>query len=231
MILNLILNWPLLKRLFSIQSSLLIWPSRMIFMNQLLIMTILIQEVQQVTFFNIQIKLTNVVVLIEEHAQDSDCCPLNSSDIASSTHHLGKSNFYEKVVKSIQKSIRRIFHSPQSSKTIHMREGEGSLDMVPISDNNLSEIPSMAINPLISPITSVTPDHATSNHTNPLSLHKTLLIDVAYSVSLSDKIKWFRWEYSYLSLWICIEAFTCWANLNWYWKEMPCPWFGRNSCS
>lgn len=101
-------------------------------------------------------------------------------------HHGGKTGgIYGKVVKSIQKSIRKIFqpkeHSQHHRHQHHEEKATASL-YVPSSD-----VPSMAIAPLLpsshNPITSVSGQVQPA--TLPLmdgSLHKTLVIDVAYTV-------------------------------------------------
>lgn len=115
-----------------------------------------------------------------------DCEHSEHANVHLEHQHGGKAGgIYGKVVKSIQKSIRKIFqhkeHSQHHRYQQHEEKATASLYM-PSSD-----VPSMPIDPLLpgnnNPITSVSGQMPSAMLPSmDGSLHKTLVIDVAYTV-------------------------------------------------
>lgn len=103
-----------------------------------------------------------------------------------------KGGIYGKVVKSIQRSFRKIFHTPHQQQPHQQVEHQSDEKEADASVHTSSEIkpvyddiPSIAIqaspsdSTMVNPISSIDPN--APFHAAP-SLHKTLLIDVTYSV-------------------------------------------------
>lgn len=97
-------------------------------------------------------------------------------------------SIYGKVVKSLQKSFKKIFHYHQNHQKLvkptiestSLPNGSETREEVNVAARN-GEIPYTRI--LTSPITSVAPGVSVTSPTMPPNMHhKTLLIDVSYSV-------------------------------------------------
>lgn len=112
------------------------------------------------------------------HAEDD---PLISTEVLTPSN----GTIYGKVVKSIQRSIRKIFHCGRESFGPHLptpQEENVNSQSETYLGGAQNDVPMSLIRHSSSPITSVSSDAAL---TPPMMapIHKTLLIDVSYSVS------------------------------------------------